>query len=116
MRVLLKEIFCMEWEMGREIVLDENCSFSITAYVGPQDSEISESFTLTVCNTDFVCKVVKQSGVFNSMWNLVTNDPSKGSIDQYLTDVISKIEGKDWGDCVNRLRLIGQYEFDEYQA
>ena len=115
MKVELKEIFCMEWEFGRELKLDENHSFSISVYVGPENSEISESFTLTVCNIDFVRNVVNQKGLFNSSCYLIIDNPDKNIIEKYIADMISKIEGNDWSDCVNKLRLIGQYEFDDYQ-
>ena len=115
MKVVLKEIFCMEWELGREIELDANKSFSISIYVGPENSEISESFTLTICNIDFVRSVVNQTGIFNSNWCLIIEKPDRNMIEQYITNVVSKIEGKDWSECVKKLRQIGQYEFDDYQ-
>ena len=115
MKVVLKEIFCMEWELGREIELDANKSFSISIYVGPENSEISESFTLTICNIDFVRNVVSQTGIFNSNWCLIIEKPDRNMIEQYITNAVSKIEGKDWSECVKKLRLIGQYEFDDYQ-
>ncbi len=115
MKAVVKEIFCMEWELGREIILDESRTFSVVAHVGPEDSEVSESFTMTICNTDFVRGVVDQCGVFNSMWHFVMNDPAKDTVQKYIIDTISRIEGKAWSDCVEKLRLIGHYEFDEYQ-
>jgi hypothetical protein len=50
MIIEIKELFCMEWEMGKEIVLDENHAYSVNVYVGPVDSNMSESFTVTICN------------------------------------------------------------------
>lgn len=116
MKAVLNEVFCMEWELGREIVLDENRTFSIEIHVGPEDSNVSESFTVTVCNVDFVRKVIDRNGVFNSMWHLVLSDPSKEIISQYYAEIVSKIEGNTWADCVSRLRLIGRHEFENYQA
>ncbi|WP_191018252.1 Imm8 family immunity protein [Treponema zioleckii] len=37
-------------------------------------------------------------------------------IEQCITDIVSKIEGKDWFECVDKLRQLGQYEFDDYQT
>ena len=115
MNVVLKEIFCMEWELGRKIELNEHKSFSINIYVGPQNYEISESFTLNICNIDFVRNIVNQTGIFNSNWYLIIEKPDRNMIEQYITNAVSKIEGKDWAECVKKLRLIGQYEFDDYQ-
>ena len=116
MKVIVREIFCMEWEIGREIELDENKSFSITIYVGPENSEISESFTLTICNIDFVRNVINQNGLFNSNWYLIIEKPNRNMIEQHIRNVVSRIKGNSWTDCVEKLRLIGQYEFEDYQA
>lgn len=115
MKVVIKEIFCMAWELGREIELDGYKSFSINVYVGLENSEISESFTLTICNIDFIRNVVNQTGIFNSNWYLIIEKPDRNMIEQYITNAVSKIEGKDWDECLKKLRLIGQYEFDDYQ-
>ena len=50
MKVILKELFCIEWEFGREIQLTADISYSVTAYIGPAETEQVEGFTITVCN------------------------------------------------------------------
>jgi len=115
MRVAVREIFCIEWELGREILLDDNHSLSIVIYVGPENSDISESFTLTLCNTDYVKRIVEENGGFNSPWYLIMDNAEKENVCRYLSDIISNITGQNWTECVQKLRFIGRYEFDEYQ-
>ncbi len=39
MKVVLKELFCVEWEFNREIQLTADKSYSVTAYIGPAETE-----------------------------------------------------------------------------
>lgn len=115
MKAVLKEIFCMAWEFGEEIVLDENKSVSVEFYIGMDNSEEIEQFTITVCNPEFVRRIVEKNSVFCPMWYLITNNPTKENIYNYISGIVSKLEGKDRTDIVSKLRLIGEYEFENYQ-
>ena len=43
MKVIVREIFCMKWELGRKIDWDENKSFSITILLASGDYNHYES-------------------------------------------------------------------------
>ena len=62
MNIKLKELFCVEWEFDREIILDECHSFSVTAYIGDENG--TEGFSIKICNEDFVKREIKEKVFF----------------------------------------------------
>jgi len=114
MKIILKDLFCMEWEFNREIVLDEDQSYSVIAYIGPNDLEIAEGFEVIICNCEFVQKQIVNHSFFNGLWHVVVNDPKKDNIESYFTKVIEEFSEASWNDCAKKLRLIGKSEFEEY--
>ena len=112
MNITLKELFCVEWEFDREIILDECHCFSVSAYIGDENG--TEGFLIKICNEDFVKREIKEKGFFSGLWYLVTNDPSKKNIEKYFNDEIKKISGNNWQECYQKLRLIARSEFEDY--
>ena len=93
----------MEWEFDREMALDENRAFSVIAHIGPNDSPISEGFTVTVCNVDYVRRIIKQCGYFSGLWFLILDNGKLESIEQYFSTAISKLSGETWDDFFQKL-------------
>jgi hypothetical protein len=114
MHIILKELFCVEWEFNREMILDEDHAFTVEAYIGPIDNNCSECFSLIVCNEDYVRKAIKKDGRFYGLWHLITNSPTKDSISEFINSEINKLKGKEWNDFYQKLRLIGESEFEDY--
>jgi hypothetical protein len=115
MKIALKELFCIEWEFDREIVLDAEHSFSVTAYIGPDKSEKADGFTVTVCNCDFIKGEIKRNGYFSSSWYLVLDNPTRENIENYFIEKIGQLSGGNWDDYYQKLRLIGKSEFEDYK-
>lgn len=115
MKVILKELFCVEWEFGREIQLTADTSYSVTAYIGPAETEQAEGFVITVCNSDYVKRIVNQQGFFDGRWCVITENPTKDTIIKYFYKVLPRKDFKNWPDALQNLRLIGQSEFEDYK-
>jgi catechol 2,3-dioxygenase-like lactoylglutathione lyase family enzyme len=114
MKIELKDIFCIEWEFDREIILDSDQAYTVTAFLGPADTEESEAFYITVCNLDYVKKREKEDGFFNGLWHLVIENPTKEKLKKYFQNQIMTLSGETWEDYYQKLRLIGQSEFEGY--
>lgn len=115
MKIELKDLFCMEWELNKEIKLDSDKAYTITAFIGPSDSEASNAFYVTICNTDYVKKKEQEDGFFNGLWHLVIDNPEKGRLVKYFQDQIRLLSGEAWEDYYQKLRLIGKSEFEDYR-
>ncbi|MCP4162961.1 MAG: hypothetical protein GY760_23105 [Deltaproteobacteria bacterium] len=115
MKIELKELFCMEWELGKEIVLDKDHSFSVSAYIGPSNSNISECFTVSICNIDYLETQLESNIVFNGLWHLILINPDEDIIKNYFKDKINNPKGETWESCIKELILIGESEFEDYQ-
>jgi hypothetical protein len=114
MKIELKDLWCIEWEFNREIILDSDKAYTVQAFLGPADTEESEIFNITVCNLDYVRKKEKEDGFFNGLWHLVIENPTKDKLEKYFQDQIMTVSGKTWEECYQKLRLIGQSEFENY--
>ncbi|MGP1601931.1 Imm8 family immunity protein [Treponema sp.] len=115
MKVILKELFCIEWEFGREIHLTADISYSVTAYIGPAETEQVEGFTITVCNFDYVNRIVEQQEFFDGRWCVIMENPTKDNIMKYFYEVLPQRDFKNWPDALQYLQLIGQSEFEDYK-
>lgn len=115
MNVEIKELFCTEWEFDKEIILEENKTISVSVYVGPVGTNIKESFTVTVCNINYISNIIKKDGCFNGLWHLVLKEAKREIIEKYFQNKINDIKGDSWEDCYKKLRLIGKSEFEDYQ-
>ncbi|MDR2552364.1 MAG: immunity 8 family protein, partial [Treponema sp.] len=115
MKIELKELFCMEWEFNREIMLGSEKAYSVTAYIGPADSEASNAFYVTVCNIEYVKKKIQENGCFNGLWHLIMENPKRETLEKYFQGQIDLLSEKTWEDYYQKLRLIGQSEFEDYQ-
>lgn len=115
MKVVLKGIFCIEWEFNKSLVLDENTTYSVTAYLGPSDNEACELYTITVCNLAYVNQCIRNKGFFCGLWFLVIENPTKEKISQYFTEMLPKEDFETWDDAFQKLRLIGQSEYEDYK-
>jgi hypothetical protein len=114
MKIELKDLFCMEWEFNREIILDSDKAYTVQAFFGPADTEESEIFDITVCNLDYVRKKEKEDGFFNGLWHLVIENPTKDKLKEYFQNQIMLFSGETWEECYQKLRLIGKSEFEDY--
>jgi catechol 2,3-dioxygenase-like lactoylglutathione lyase family enzyme len=116
MKIELKELFCIEWEFNRKIILDSDTAYTVTVFFGPKDSKISEAFYVTICNLDYVKKKEKQNGFFNGLWHLVTENPEEESLEKYFQSQICLLSGETWEDYYQKLRLVGRSEFEDYHG
>ena len=114
MKIELKDLFCMEWEFDREIILDSDTAYTVTAFFGPAGTEASEAFSITICNLDYVKKREKEDGFFNGLWHLVIETPTKENLKEYLQNQIMPLSEETWEECYQKLRLIGMSEFEDY--
>ena len=48
MKIKLKDLWCIEWEFNREIILDSDQAYTVTAFLGPAGTEASEAFYIQV--------------------------------------------------------------------
>ena len=115
MKIELKDLFCMEWESNKEIILDSDTAYTVTVFVGPIDSEISNAFYVTICNSDYVRKKEQEDGFFNGLWHLVTENPEEAKLREYFQSQIRLLTGEVWEDYYQKLRLMGKSEFEDYQ-
>ena len=114
MKIELKDLFCIEWEFDREIILDSDTAYTVTAFFGPAGTEASEAFSITICNLDYVKKREKEDGFFNGLWHLVIENPTKENLKEYFQNQIMMLTGETWEDYYQKLRLIGESEFEDY--
>jgi hypothetical protein len=115
MDIELKDLFCIEWEFNREIILNSDKAYTVEVFIGPTKTEISNAFYVTVCNLDYVKKREKEDGYFNGLWHLIIENPDRGKLMEYFQNQIKLLAGDVWEDYYQKLRLIGQSEFDDYQ-
>jgi hypothetical protein len=114
MKIEIKELFNMDWERGNEISLDRHRKVSINVHIGPSDSEISENFTIYICDLAFVKRELIDKGIFQGKWTYVVQDTSKQEIYNFVNEYISEMHYERWRDYSDKLRLFGQSEYEDY--
>lgn len=114
MNIKLKELFAIDWESDQNIVLDENRTCSVTAYIGSSDSEGTVGFTITLCNTDYVKKNIAEKGYFSGLWHLVLDVPTYENVEKFFLDQIEQISEETWEGFVTKLRRVANWEFEDY--
>jgi len=114
MKIELKDIFCVEWEFNKEIILDSDKAYTVTVLVGPTNTKASEAFNIIICNLDYVKKREKEDGFFNGLWHLVIENPTKDKLKEYFQNQIMMLSKETWEEYYQKLRLIGESEFEDY--
>ncbi len=114
MSLVVKELDSMYWNRKQEINLNENITTSVKAFIGSDTEEGANGFTITVCNIDYVKKQIFVKGYFSGLWHVVLNNPSYDNILGFFNSHISKYTEDTWEECLNNLRKIAMWEFEDY--
>lgn len=95
----------------------ENFAFYVQVLVGSAPSGGGESFGVTVCSPEWLSKKCETDGFFPGFHHLVVNfmDYDERKLRAFIEDWVSRFDGPDWESVAHRLRLFGQWEYEDYK-
>ena len=95
----------------------EGFHFLLRILVGPDDSEGRDLFDLIVCSTQWVSQKCEAEGFFPGFHHLIVRaeDYDERKLRSLVEAWVNRQEGSTWEEIVQKLRLLGSWEFEGYQ-
>lgn len=110
MRAMIK---AFEWgEVGDQEGTDE--VIGLVLHVGPIDGPGEELFTVDVCTTDALTKLLGRDGMVIGRHFLFVSGINTGSIEAFLNERMRRLDGDNWRDLAEKIARIGAWEFEDY--
>jgi len=83
--------------------------------IGREDSDGEESFGIQICTPEWLKSEYSESDVVFGHHFLIVFEYDLQRIKQEIAKYCEDCVGNDWMEIVSKLRLIGNWEFEDYQ-
>jgi hypothetical protein len=95
----------------------EDFSFYLEVFVGIAPEGGGDSFGLRVCSPEWLAKKCETEGFFPGFHHLIVRleDYDERNLRSFVDAWVSRCEGPDWHTIAQRLRLFGQWEYEDYK-
>jgi hypothetical protein len=96
----------------------EDFSFYLEVRVGAAPKGGGEAFGVTVCSPEWLAKKCETEGYFPGFHHLVVpfEDYDERKLRDFIDTWVSRCEGSDWEAIAQRLRMFGQWEYEDYKS
>lgn len=91
-----------------------NFGFFVQAMIGPEGQDSEESYGITVCTPEWLRSSYSDQDILFGRQFLIVFEYDLQRIKQKIQSYCQSCEGESWMEIVNKLRLIGDWEFEDY--
>ena len=93
----------------------QSFALAVAATVGPEAREGGDLFYFTVCTADWLRTNRPEKGFAFLHGHLLVDRWDYQLVRRAIGDICSRAEGADWHEIAAKLRLYGNWEFEDYR-
>ncbi len=93
---------------------ENNFSFLLQFFVGIEDEEGEETFSLEVCSPAWIEDNYDIDDVLIGRHHIIIQQYNYDKLLKFIVGLIDKCPGDNWNDITNKLSRFGLYEFEDY--
>jgi hypothetical protein len=115
MRAVLKSLHSTDIaDVENYLPNEDNFGFTLRAMVSPLGGE-EESFDIVVCTPKWLMEKYSASDVLLGLHKLIVFKYDYLRLRQFVEKYLMRCSGNTWQEVVQKVSLLGQWEFEGYQ-
>jgi len=91
----------------------DNFGFLLQAIIGPEGTEVEESFEIKVVTPKWLGKRAAERKIFHLRHHLIVKEYDLPLIHRFINNFIERSSAETWEKAVLRLSQLGRWEFED---
>lgn len=102
-----------EWDdLRSDRSVDEVVNLVMT--IGPLNARGEEIFQIAICTPQAVDALLRRDSIMSGRHLLLVSDFVPAKIEAFLSDRLSRLDGRDWPELADKIGRLALWEFEDY--